>query len=56
MTIKEFCKCNDCCTCVFFPICVWNDKKPLKWDKLTITAITNAIIETSRKLLEDISK
>ena len=54
MTIKEFCKCNSCGSCVFFPICVWNDKNPLKWDKLTINVVTDAIIETSRKLLEDL--
>lgn len=54
MTIKEFCLQNKCCgSCVFFPICVWNDKNPQKWDKLTIMAITDAIIKTAKVIRED---
>lgn len=54
MTIKEFClRTKGCGSCVFFPICVWNDKNPQKWDKLTIMTITDAVIKTAEQLQKD---
>lgn len=54
MTIKEFClRAKGCGSCVFFPICVWNDKNPQKWDKLTIMTITDAVIKTAEQLQKD---
>lgn len=54
MTIKEFClQTKDCGSCVFFPICIWNDKNPKKWDKLTIKVITDAVIKTAEQLQKD---
>ena len=53
MTIKELCNKSYCATCVFYFICVWNDKNPKQWDKLTNKIISDAIINTARRLQED---
>ena len=53
MTIEELCLQTKCCgSCVFFPICVWQETNPRKWDKLTINVISDTIIKTAKALQE----